>query len=1525
VSRSKERVTHHPTSQNQQMLWFNALSASNICDYNIANAVRLVSRLDVSILEQAAQVLIRNHECLRTSFVVIGGQVVQRVHETVTIAVRSESFTHLDSIQLLERLQAEINHPFEIGRAPLLRLYLFSRADQEQVLALVSHVLIADDWTMRIVITELCEICNSIQRDLPRPTSNPKRRFVDFVNEEIHMLGTMQCERAWTYWKRQLSGEYQGINLPYDRPKLRSGRPAVSSKMFELNSHALRQVLELTKTTEVSLYVFMLTILKVLLYRYSGQSDIRVGTLANCRVIPDDMRVVGSFLNPIVLCATLSGELTFRDVLSQVHQIVQNASKYHKLPYAWIMEQLRSHGLSESPMVSVMFTFFDAQTVTLTTNQRSEPLVLNLPTPSPTAIDGSYEFETCYTGVWDCDLNLSIKLDRERLRGVINYDTSLFDESTIETMIQYIRTLISSVIDNADRKISAFQFRTPNDQLRSSARMRMDWGRTDFVPFPKSALNQTIHSRFEQQVEMYGTNLAIKTKNCNWTYQLLNEQANRVAYHILRHSNMARGNIGLLFGQNAPMVAALLGVLKSGNAYVPLEPSHPEPRIAHILENSCADALLVDESNLHLANRLSQGNIPVYCFEQIEDIGGSGNPNIAVDPSDLAYILYTSGSTGWPKGVMQSHRSILHFIRNYTNGLHLDSADRLTLFPSYSLAAAVMDIFGALFNGACVYPFSIRDEGWEALARWLVSENITVYHSSASVFRNFANGVSEYHRFPNLRVIDLGGEPSYRSDVDLYKRKFSSQCILVNGFGTTESTVAIQFHMNKRTRLQGELVPVGYPVDDTEVFLLNDAGDISLTPVGEIAIRSQYAALGYWKLADQTHSTFIRLEDGSNAPTYRSGDLGRINTDGAIEHLGRRDFQVKVRGYRVEVSEVEMVLLMIPWIEQAIVMAWDEVGQSRLCAYLTLNRAEAPPQSISETVRARLAERLPSYMIPSDYIVVEQMPVTPSGKIDRKSLPKPQGPRREHALAVAPQTQLEKMLASIWSKVLGVTPIGIHDNFFTLGGDSILSLQVLHQAHQAGLHFTAQQFYDHQTISEIVSVVGKIVTSPGEDRAIVGQVPMMPNQAAHTYRLDKQLVEPLWVKMTVLLEMQQKVNPAALRSAVAALLEHHDVMRSHFTKATDEWQWWIADKIASPPFTCVDLSSIAAEQQLAAIEEARSAAIEAMNYSKHPLIDFILFDRGPQVADRLLIVVHHLIFDLVSWRILLEDLEMSYHQILSSGKAFLPSKTTSILDWAAKMKAYSRTFNPSFAEKYWLSDRWSAIKPLPRDYPDGSASLESGHSLFTRLTKQETEQLIRDVTLQYSARIDEILVSGLTLALKNWTGTSVPILVSNHGRAAVGADVDLSRTIGWLTLHFPLLVDLPNDCEPQEALEATKAEVRCLPNRGIDYYALQLTGDPEINRRLGKIPPYVEVFLNFQGQYDHVFSGLRLVKRLPTPVGPLRDEGGILDITGRVIGGRLELEWAYNQNLHKHSTIQKIADSFMAALRRLVLSTRPAS
>jgi non-ribosomal peptide synthase protein (TIGR01720 family) len=742
---------------------------------------------------------------------------------------------------------------------------------------------------------------------------------------------------------------------------------------------------------------------------------------------------------------------------------------------------------------------------------------------------------------------------------------------------------------------------------------------------------------------------------------------------------------------------------------------------------------------------------------------------------------------------------------------------------------------------------------------------------------------------------------------------------LLNAYGPTETAITATLFTvptQSETATLSHRVPIGRVCGNRTAYVLDRGG--ALAPIGvpgELHIGGLLLAAGYLNCPALTAEKFVPalFSARSGQRLYKTGDIVRYLPNGDLEFLGRVDDQVKVHGFRIELGEVEANLRQHPALHQVAVIVTLQAGHGKqLVAYFSSNGYPAP--TVNE-LRTFLKDRLPEYTIPATFVALDRLPMTASGKIDRRALPAPVVEANARGGFVAPQTLVAKTLAEIWSAVLNVERIGLHDNFFELGGDSILSLQIVARARQAMLHLTPKDIFQHQTIAELAPVVSQATVQPVEQGPVTGQVPPTPIQC---WFFERNLANPHHYNQAMLLQASQPIDPQLLQEAIRALLNHHDALRLRFQFQNDTWQQVNCGPIATAPFTWVDLSALSVAEQAMTFTTHAAKLQASLNLTNGPIVRFALFDFGPQRASRLLAIVHHLAVDGVSWRILLQDLQMAYRQLASGQAVRLPAKTTSFKQWATRLQAHAQTVAARASLGYW--QRQTSDFFLPVDLTGRPNTQASAQIISTTLDDDETQALLQKVPATYHTQINDVLLTALAQAFQQWTGQNTLYLdLEGHGRESLFPDVDLTRTIGWFTTLFPVVLRLSETNDLGEAIKAIKEQLHHIPDRGLSYGLLHHLTSPSPLANDRKLAP---ISFNYLGQFDQASTDTPLFQRIIGDTGPEFSPDGLrphlLEIIASVHRGQLLVRWRYSVNVHRRATIEKLAHTFVNALQTLI-------
>ncbi|MEG4395134.1 non-ribosomal peptide synthetase/type I polyketide synthase [Microcoleus sp. BROC3] len=1492
------RTENLPLSFAQERLWFLSQLEPTNPFYNELQALRLHGFLNVAALEKSLNRIIQHHEALRTYFATVDGQPVQVIAESLTLSVPLVDFQYLPEsereISVQRFATAEAQRPFDLASVPLIRVTLLKLTEIEHVLLLTIHHIVFDGWSWGIILRELATIYSAFCNDLSPELPELSIQYKDFAVWQRQWLTKEVLSSQLAYCNQQLEGAPALLELPTDRvrPSIQSFRGA--HQRFALSKELSRALVSLSQREGVTLFMTLLAAFQTLLYRYTGQTDICVGTPHANRSRSEIDSLIGFFVNTLVLRTCLSGNPSFEDLLSRVRDVTLLAYAHQDLPFEKLVEELKlERDLSYTPLVQVM-------------------LVLDVPMPQ-TQMDGlTVSPLGLETTTAKFDLTLSLENTPSGLIGTWEYNTDLFDAATIARMARHFQTLLEGIVTNPQQKISSLPLLSEAERYQ----LLVEWNNTT-KDYPS---DKCIHQLFEEQVERSPDAIAVVFEEEQLTYRELNQRANRIAHYLKTLGVEPEVLVGICVERSLEMMVGLLGILKAGGAYVPLDPQLPQERLSFMLSDSSVPVMLT-QSKLML--RLPENKARVVCLDTdwgIISHSGEENPVSSVGPENLAYIIYTSGSTGQPKGTLIIHQGLVNYLTWCTEAYAVADGSGSPVHSSIGFDATITSLFSPLLVGKKVVLLPEKQE-IEALGAILCSQSqfslvkITPAHLDLLSFL-----IPNWSADNQTKAFIIGGEALSGKSVSFW-RESAPSTKLINEYGPTETVVGCcVYEVDAQTQLSGG-IPIGRPIANTQLYILDPFFQpVPIGVLGELYIGGAGVARGYLNRPDLTESKFIP-NPFSNEPglrLYKTGDKTRYLPDGNIEFKGRLDNQVKIRGFRIELGEIETVLTAHPEVREAVVIdAEDNRGNKRLVAYVV-----ARSQSeIKNQLRDFLKQKLPDYMVPGIFVILDALPLTPNGKVDRRALPAPSLSNDSDSL-VFPRTSNEEILAGVWKDVLGLEIVGVHDNFFELGGDSIISLQIIARANQAGLQITTKQLFQNQTIASLAAVASTTSSIKVEQGLVTGVVPLTPIQ--HWF-FDQNWSEPHHFNQSMLLVVPPDLKPELLSIALKELMVHHDVLRMRFVLDESGWQQRNTDICEPAPFQVMDLSTLEVEEHKAAVEQRAAELQTTLNLASGSLLRVVLFNLGSDRPSRLLLIIHHLVVDGVSWRILLEDIATAYKQLSRQEAIQLPPKTTSFKDWAIKQRDYGLEPVLELELDYWQAQSSTDTTPLPVDFPDGIEANTEGSTaeISVFLSAEETRTLLQEVPSVYNTQINDVLLTALVQTFARWTGSdNLLIALEGHGREELFDDVDLSRTVGWFTTIFPVLLQLGEADSPGVALKSIKEQLRRIPNRGIGYGILRyLNQNADIGKQLcGLTTP--SLCFNYLGQFDQVRAepiSLGFAQENPGRVySPLAHRSHLLDAIGQVVEGKLQMIWIYSENIHRRSTIERLATEYNSALKALI-------
>ncbi|MEH1775235.1 amino acid adenylation domain-containing protein [Nostoc sp.] len=1496
VISKRSQISPAPLSFAQQRLWFlQQLDPSNPY-YSELACVQLVGALNVDALERSFNEIVRRHEALRTTFEIVEERAVQIIHPTVTVTLPLVNLLSMPEVERhaqVERLTTEIaEKPFDLVTGPLLRVMLLQTGVEEYLLLFTIHHIAVDGWSIGVLIRELAVLYEAFSTSKISPLPDISIQYADFAIWQRQWLQGELQKTQLNYWKQQLANA-STLALPTDRPRpaVQSFRGAVAS--FELSASLTDMLRSLSNREGVTLFMTLLGAFQALLYRYTGQEDICVGSPIANRNQSEIQGLIGFFVNTLVLRTYLSGNPSFLELLNRVREVCVGAYAHADIPFEQLVEELQpDRNLSHMPLFQVMFAWQEDTQKELTL----PGLTLNwLPTHGQTA---------------KFDLTLHIVNAEPELRGCLEYDIDLFNAETITRIVEHFCTLLEGIVANPQARLSDLPLLTA-DELHQQL---VEWNNTQ-VEYPQQ---QCIHQLFEAQVERTPDAVAVVFEDKQLTYYELNARANQLAHYLKKLGVEPEVLVGICVERSLDMVIGLLAILKAGGAYVPLDPSYPLERLAYMLEDSQPKVLLTQQQ---LVESLPDHKIKVICIDRYWKLiadENTQNPVCNITCDNLAYVIYTSGSTGKPKGAMLPHHAICNHMFWMQSEFPLTQVDKVLQKTPFSFDASVWEFYAPLLVGAQLVmarPGGHQDSDY--LIQAIIEQHITTLQLVPSLLQMLlAHGGIE--NCQSLKRVFCGGEAL---PVALQERFFANlDAELHNLYGPTETCIDVISWTCKRG-INQQVVPIGRPIANTQIYLLDSRGQpVPVGIPGELHISSEQLARGYLNRPELTAEKFIPnpFGDQLGVRLYKTGDLARYLPNGDIEYLGRIDNQIKIRGFRIELGEIETVINQHPLVEKTVVVVRsDLVNSQRLIAYVVPISEQMP--TIAE-LRGFLEIKLPKYMVPAAFVMLETLPLTPNGKVDRNALPAPDTARPElDKELVAPRNFVEAKLAEIWAGVLGVDKVGIFDNFFELGGDSILAIVVITRANKAGLQLTTKQLFQHQTVADLATVAVTKKVYQAEQGLITGLTSFTPIQY---WFFEQNLLEPHHWNQAVLLEVKQILDLAVLEKSLQQLLLHHDALRLRFEQTESGWQQVIASPDVEVPLIHLDFSVLSESEQELAIEAAATKLQASLNISAGPLMQVALFNLG-QRSSRLLILIHHLAVDGVSWRILLEDLETAYQLMNQGKKVQLSAKTTSFKYWSECLQEYAQSATLQQQWDYWLRESWQKIAPLPVDFSDGDNTVASAQNISIFLTGEQTQVLLKEVPKAYNTQINDVLLTALVQAFSQWTGSnSLLLALEGHGREEIFDNVDLSRTVGWFTSIFPVLLDFGKISHPVEALKLIKEQLRSIPNKGMGYGVLRYLSKDTARVESLRSLPQAEVVFNYLGQFDQTFSDSSIFKISQGSQGQTRSlwnrETYMLNINALVVNNQLRVDWTYSEKIHRRSTIERLAQGFVEALQILM-------
>ncbi|MBW3570023.1 MAG: amino acid adenylation domain-containing protein, partial [Gemmatimonadetes bacterium] len=1481
------RTRTAPAAFAQERLWFLDRMDPGNAVYNLPAALRLGGVPDVPALERALGEIVRRHEALRTTLAEAQGGPVQVIAPFAGFRLPVEDLSALDAprreAEVRRRAAADAARPFDLAAGPLFRASLLRLGEAEHVLLLCMHHVVSDGWSMGVLYRELSALYAAFRAGAPSPLPDLPLQYADHAAEQRERLKGEVLDRQLAWWTERLTGAPALLELPTDRP-----RPAVQSYRGATERIAfpgvLRERLEaLGRREGATLYMVLLGAFQVLLSKYAGSDDVVVGSPAAGRTSREVEGLIGFFVNTLALRTDLSGDPSFREVLRRVHAGTLGAYEHQEVPFERVVEALApQRSLGHSPLVQAIFTFNEAS------GFRG-----SLPGLEVAELD--VDLSTT-----KFDLALALAADGGGLRGTLAYGTDLFDRGTIQRMIVHLSRVLEQVAADADVRLSHLTLLDDAER----ARVLDEWNRTD-AEYPS---DRAIHALFEEQAARTPGAVAAVFQDRTLTYGALNERANRLAHHLARHGVGPETRVGLCVERGLDMVVCILAILKAGGAYVPLDPGYPAARLALMLADAGVRVLVTQETMRGvLPSALSIAVVNVDADR--ERIAGESaeNPAPGVGPRGLAYVMYTSGSTGIPRGVGVEHRNVVRLVRgaNYAN---LGPEQVVLQAAPVSFDASTLELWGPLLNGGRVVLMPGARPSLQELGATVAAHGVTTLWLTAGLFQAMVE--ERLEDLAGVRQLLAGGDVLPVAQVRRVRERFPA-LRLINGYGPTENTTFTCCH-TVAAEWSGGSIPIGAPGSNTQVYVL----DRALRPVavgvpGELYAGGHGVARGYLGRAGMTAERFIPDPFG-RAPggrMYRTGDRARWLTDGTLEFLGRLDAQVKIRGFRVEPGEIEAALRGHPSVaECAVVVREDVPGEKRLVAYVV-------GQAGAEELRAHLRASLPDYMVPAAFVALDALPLNANGKVDRRALPVPDFAAAEEAY-VAPRTLVEEVLAAIWAEVLRVDRVGVDDDFFASGGHSLLATRVVSRVRDVfGVELPLRALFEGPTLAELAERVealrraGLPVLPPVVPVERTGALPLSFAQE-RLWFLDRLQPDSASYNVPAALRLRGTADVHALERALGEIVRRHEPLRTTFAEAEGGPVQVIAP-FAGFVLAVDDLSGLHHVQREAEVRRRAAAdAARPFDLTAGPLFRASLL-RLAGDEHVLLLCMHHVVSDGWSMGVLFRELSVLYGGYRQGGEPALPELAVQYADYAVWQREQLRGEGLDRQLAYWRERLAGApaLLELPTDDPRPAVQSYRGAAEPVRVSRALMDRL-EALARREGATLYMVLLGAFQVLLSRYAATD-DVVVGSPVAGRTRREVE--DLIGFFVNTLVLRTDLSGDPAFRDVLRRVReGTLGAYEHQDVPFERLVEALQPE--RSMGHSPLFQVMFsLNEASGLRGGLPGLDVAALEVDQAGTKFDLSLGLAAEDDGIRGRL----AYSTDLFRRDTIQRMVGHLSRVLEQV--------
>jgi amino acid adenylation domain-containing protein/non-ribosomal peptide synthase protein (TIGR01720 family) len=1440
--------------------------------YNMPAVYFIKESIDSELFENSFAQLIERHESMRTSFEFRNGEAVQIIHNTTEWKCDFEHAERLKNLDLDELIKGFVQ-PFDLSKPNLIRVKLISLKDDahfKHIFMFDTHHIISDGSSIDLLIRELAQI--SAKQTLPKLNF----QYKDFAEWQKQLLQSPYIESQKNFWLEQFKGEIPILELTTD-----FARPAYQTFKgnhigFEMEDNLAIRIKKYCQQEGLTLQIFLLSAYYILLSKYTNQEDIVVGLPIAGRNHVGLEKLIGMFVNSLAMRNKPKSEKSISDFLKEVRQNSLQSYDNQDFTYDLLVDSLNlERNTSRNPLFDTVFVF---QENIGEINAKIQSLGFE-----------AYQFQK---GTCKFDLLLEVYENIGGLQFDIEYATDLFSVDTINRFAKHYQIVLEQLVNQpATTQLSAIELLSEKDKML----ILNTFNDTKSV----YAFDKTIIALFEEQVILNPDKIALVYENTTFTYQKLDEKAQKIAFELSKKGVSAGKSIAFCMPRNADMIVAILAILKVGAAYVPIDASYPTERVNFLL-NDCQAPVIITTSEL----------TPIFEVLDIEvlDIAGQFTENQLfesnlVTAQSPAYIIYTSGSTGNPKGVVVSNQNVVRLVKN-TNYVFLDTDTRILQTGASVFDATTFEYWGSLLNGGTLVMIpestlldvkKMNDE--------IVKNHISTLWLTVGLFNQLAE--QNPKMFESLKYLLVGGDKLSPNPINKV-REICPNLQIINGYGPTENTTFSVCHVIDRT--YKNRIPIGKPISNSSAYIVNSSGKLlPVGVVGELWVGGDGVALGYLNAEDLTNQKFINNPFGEGR-IYKTGDLAKWLPDGTIDFIGRKDFQVKIRGYRIEIGEIEHAILAYGGVKEAIIVVKkDTQNQSYLCGYFT---SENKYSNLEIPLRTYLSEYLPDYMLPRYLMELDHFPLTINGKIDRKILP-------EQTLQLdnfeTPRNPMENILSEIWQDVLGIETIGINDNYFMLGGDSIKAIQISAKLQMRHLSMEVGKLFQYPTIAELSPFVSTEVKYVAEQGQVIGEVLLTPIQQ---WFFEQNFVESHFFNQGIVINSKDRLDENIAIKALHEVINHHDALRMKFENIDNHYQQYNRSSDSETlKFEVHDFHNC--ENIDEKIKQKSREIQQTVELEKGALVTASLFRTA--INDQFFITAHHLVVDSVSWQIIMEDFLTSYTQLSENKNVALPEKTTSYKAWADSLREYAGLSSIQNEQKYWISFQEKVTKLLDNQPDETKYPRSTSQSIIVEFDKTQTELFAKNIHHAYNTDANDILLTALTMAFNGWINQeNILINLEGHGREELFPEININRTVGWFTALYPVMLSkIPGDISQQ--IKNTKETLRKVHKKGLGFGILKYFGDDNTRTLLRSIKP--EICFNYMGEINNNLDDQSLtVSPMSAMQSISQDLSRIytLDINGFVINGLLTIDFSFSEKLFTFEQITPLTHSFKTYMTAII-------